>query len=498
MLIKNVFSAGGQTLIQTVVLLVLYRYLLDTIGVEKLGIWSVVLATASAARLSELGLAGSVTKFVATYSAQGNYEAAAEVLQTAVISLGAVLGIVLMFAYPGLFWALPHVLPAEGLGEGRAILPYGLVSLWLTAVASIWMSGLDARLRSDLRAGIMIFGSLVYLLMSLVSVVRYGLVGLAVAQVVQGAILVVLGWVFVRRVIPGLPLIPVKWRAVRFREILGYGVNFQINSAVMLLFEPITKILLGRYGGLAAAGYFEMAQRLVMKVRAFIVESNRVIVPVFAGMHADSGDSRKLYISNMRYLFFMVTPVFAVLLAFLPAISEAWIGSFQRQFVLMAACLTSVWYLNSITAAPYFAYLGQGRLRWITVAHIIMGSTNIVAGLVLGHYFGWQGVIAAFSVALVLGSLIPFWAYHYEKRLRLVQILCFHDAVLASVCIGAAAISLVTYWIAFTTGGDMLLPIVLITSGMSIATIAVTWFHPLRRQIFLMIKRHMSRNPGEA
>jgi O-antigen/teichoic acid export membrane protein len=67
------------------------------------------------------------------------------------------------------------------------------------------------------------------------------------------------------------PLLPVQWKLKRFREMLGYGVNFQINSVVMLLFEPTTKILLGRFCELAAAGYFEMGQRLVMQARALIV-----------------------------------------------------------------------------------------------------------------------------------------------------------------------------------------------------------------------------------
>lgn len=491
---KNIFSAAVQTIIQTVVLLVLYRYLIDTIGVEKLGIWSIVLATASAARVSELGMAGSVTKYVADYRAKNDYQGAGESLQTAAVSLGVMLGVVLILAYPALLWVLPYVLPAGGLEEGRAILAYGLVSLWLTAVASIWMSALDGCLRSDLRAALMIGGSLVFLLVSFVSVARYGLVGLAVAQVIQGLVLVILGWVIARRVMSLSSLFPVQWRVMRFREMFSYGVNFQINSVVMLLFEPITKILLGRYGELSAAGYFEMAQRLVMTARGLIVESNRVIVPVFAGMGVQGGDVHNLYIRNMRYLLLLVTPVFSVLLAFIPPISELWIGSIQWQFVIMAIYLTLAWYVNSVTAPAYFAYLGQGKLRWITVGHIIMGSTNIIAGLVFGHLFGWQGIVAVFMSSLVLGSLIPVWAYHREYKLSIIQILSIHDMVLAVVCFGAAAIVLIVYLFAFDGGGNIGVRIALAISCMVLAIGAMIWFHPLSRELWTRIGERLRAN----
>jgi O-antigen/teichoic acid export membrane protein len=99
-LLKNIFSAAGQTIIQTVMLLILYRYLINHIGVDQLGIWSVVLAVVSSARVSELGFGGSITKFVAAYRAQGDDKAAAESLQTAAISVGALFALIITIAYP--------------------------------------------------------------------------------------------------------------------------------------------------------------------------------------------------------------------------------------------------------------------------------------------------------------------------------------------------------------------------------------------------------------
>ncbi len=155
---------------------------------------------------------------------------------------------------------------------------------------------------------------------------------------------------------------------------LHYGVNVQIISIVMLLFEPTTKVLFARYGGLSAAGYFELAQQLVMRMRGLIVESNRVVVPILAGMEQLGREARRLYAKNFSYLLFLLTPLFAILASIIPAISEGWLGTYQPQFVVMGCSLTAAWYLNSVTAPAYFAYMGQGRLRWLTASHLILGS----------------------------------------------------------------------------------------------------------------------------
>ena len=486
-LVLNIFSSAGQTIVQTLILLTLYRYLINQIGVDQLGIWSIVGATASAARVSELGFGGSIIKFIAAYRAHGDDQAAAESLQTAAISVGVLLAIITAIVYPLLLLALPYILPAEGLIAGRIILPYGLASLWLTSVAGILMNALDACFQSGMRAGIMILGSFFFFLSALVGVKSYGIVGLAAAQVAQGVILVAVGWVAIRRVMPSVPMLPIHWKFLRFREMLRYGLNFQINSVVALLFEPATKMLFGRFGGLHAAGYFEMAQRMVISVRALVVESNRVIVPVYAGMTSYKTDAPELYARNTRNLLFLVIPVFATLMALTPAICEVWVGTFQPQFVIMGGLLTFAWFLNTVFTPAYFAYLGQGKLRWITIAHVVMGATNIFAGLTLGSFLGWQGVLASFVVSLILGSLIPVWAFHYEHKIKNIHLLSTHDILSAGVCFGFAVLAIAGYWSVLDAPMvDKWARVTIVTCFMGMVSVTAMWLHPLRRQIAML------------
>lgn len=494
---RNVLSAAAQTLVQTVALFFVYRHLIRHLGVERLGVWGIVLATTSVARVSELGLSGSVTKFVSTYAARGNERAASEAIQTAAISIAGILTLGLPLLYAALVPTLTYLLPPAATPDAIAVLPYALVSLWLTAVAGIWLGALDGRLRSDLRAALVIFSTLVFMALAFAVVRDYGLVGLALAQVAQGGILALGGWAMVRRVVRPMPLLPLDWSRARFREMLGYGVNIQIMAIVMLLFEPMTKLLFARYGGLAASGYFELAQQLVMKARALIVESNRVIVPVIAGMEAARADARRFYATNVRYLFCLLTPLFAGLAAAMPVISELWIGRYERQFVIMAVSLTIAWYVNSLTAPAYFAYLGEGKLRWVTASHIALGVANAALGLTLGPLLGWEGVTLAFVMSLAIGSLLPVWTYHREHALRLHEMLSGSDWLLAGFSLATTAATLTVYSSARLTDASLSarLALVVVTGT---ALLVATAGHPLTREVLGGMRRARTSGGGGA
>ena len=95
---RNAAASVGQVIVSALILFVLYRAILEMLGAERLGIWSVVLAAASASRIGELGLSASVTRFVAKYRAQGDDKAAGYAVQTAAVSIAVLLACILLLA----------------------------------------------------------------------------------------------------------------------------------------------------------------------------------------------------------------------------------------------------------------------------------------------------------------------------------------------------------------------------------------------------------------
>jgi hypothetical protein len=58
---------------------------------------------------------------------------------------------------------------------------------------------------------------------------RDGLVGLALAQAVQGAALSAAFWAATARELP-VAVVPWRWDRARFHEMLGYGLRYQAVS----------------------------------------------------------------------------------------------------------------------------------------------------------------------------------------------------------------------------------------------------------------------------
>lgn len=441
-ILRNALSAAGQTIVRSVVFLVVYRYVLGTLGIEAVGLWSVVLATASSARVSEFGLGASVTRFVAARRAQHDLVGARTCLQTGALTVGVLLAVALVVAYPALAWLLPRILPPAAEQDGLALLPYALASVWFNAVAGVWQGGLDGCLRSDLRAGLAIASSFVFMTVVFIAAPSMGLLGLAVAQLVEAVLLATAGWLAVRTVLRGAPWLPIEWNRASLAEMLRYGVKVQAMAVVMLLFDPIAKVWFVRFGGLSAAGYFELAEQLVMRVRAVIVEGNRVLVPVVAGMRELGHDVRALYVRNATLLVVVLTPVFALVACLIPAAGELWLGGREEMFVAMGVILTAAWFFNSLSAPAYFAFLGAGDLRWLFVGHAVLGLGNLAGGAALGPPFGWMGVLAAFSMSLAVGSLVPVYRYHREHGVRLRDVTTRADAPLILGCLAVALFAL--------------------------------------------------------
>lgn len=414
-IVRNSIAAVVQVVVGSGLMFFLYRVILNTLGVEALGVWSVVLATASASRIGELGLSSGVTRFVAKYRAFGDDSKVSAVLQTGVISVAALLLLVIVLALPLLRMVLGNLFPLTRLDEALALLPFLMVSLLLSAVAAIFQSGLEGCQKYAQKAMLVSAGSVLFVTAGVWLAPRHGLQGLAWAQIGQGVFLAIGGWILLKRLVPGMPLVPWRWNRSAFREMLGYGAQVQFAGIAMMMFDPLTKVLLGKFGGLSAVGYFEMANQLVSKVRMLIVAANQVIVPRVAELcEAQVDGIQAMYRTNLRVLFLVVPVTMGLLVSWTPVISEVWIGHYEPAFILFAALWAPSWALNIMSAPAYFANQGRGRLKWNTAAHVLMGLSNALLSLLLGRLFGATGVIVGSGMALASGSLLVVYGLHRD------------------------------------------------------------------------------------
>jgi len=446
-IIINAVMSVAQVVILSVVLFILYGFLLKTIGPEGLGIWSVVLATTSVVRIVDLGLSSSVVKFVAKYLARGETESVSDLIQTVIISVAVLIGFTLLVGYPFASWLLGMIVPGNNLPAAVAILPYALVSLWMMMIASVFQAALDGYQRIDIRSMLMLTATILYLLLCFILAPRHGLLGLAYAQILQALILVVGSWIFLKRSLLSLPVIPRKWNRSLFKEVVGYGVNFQIASVAQMLYDPTTKALLTKFGGLTMVAYYEMASRMVLQLRSLIVSAHQVLVPAIADLQERKPETIKtVYKDCFQFLLFLAPPFYSVIVAATPVISELWIGHYESTFVLFSILLALGWFISTLNVPAYFASLGIGEGRWVMISHVVIGLLNGALGFLIGRSIGSIAVVVAWAFSLAVGSHVVTFACHHKRKLLMRDLITTKNMMIALTSGVGAILTLFVYY----------------------------------------------------
>ncbi len=480
---RNAAFSALNVVVSGVALFFLYRFLLGAIGIAQLGVWSIVLATTSVGRISQLGIAASVVRLVSREVAREAPDAVVEVMQTAALAMAGLAGVAIAVLYPLARWALGAVVPADMLGPALSILPWAAASLWLASVCSVVESGLDGFQRMDLRALATMASMILYFALALLLVPGNGLVGLAEAQLAQTAFLAVTtlaslsGRIGPRRLFSAHRL---SW--ARLKEMLGYGVHVQLLTAGVMLIEPLIKALISGLAGVALVGWFEMANRMVMQIRALVTAGGEALVPAIAHVsETNRAAVRSVYEDACRAVLFLVLPVLALTLLATPIVSELWIGHYEPAFVRFSYLLAIGMFASLLAVPAYFANFGLGTLRWNTAGvGLILGLTTLLA-FPLAHRLGAEGVVAGYGAAVLVGHAVVVAGYHAAEGMPL-RSLFSRDTLGVSIAAAAAATGglCAYYGLRDRLGLGSLSMLMLLIALIVLAP--PVWLHPMRRR----------------
>lgn len=415
----NAFSAVVQVVFTALLYFFLYKYLLATVGVQQLGIWSLILSFSSIANLANLGMTSGLVKFVAEYIVENDNSKLGKLIFTSVLSMSVLFVCLSLIILLGAEFFLQYVIDKQFLNIALEILPYSLASLCINAIGGVFTSVLEGYQKNYIRnfiyivSGIIMFGGTVLFTSS------YHLKGVAIAQLVQSIFIFFAALIFTLKISSNNKIRYWKWDKESFRELFNYGYKFQLVSISQLLYEPATKLLLSKYGGLILLGHYEMATKAVNQFRALLTNANQVVIPVIAekAKTEDSAFLRSFYIKMNRILLLFNLPLSTFLILATPIISLLWLGSFNFDFIFSMFVLVSSTFINIMCGPAYFSSMGEGKLNVLVIVHVSMAVINIILGIILGLYAGGYGIILAWAIALSLGSI--FVIINYNRSLKI-------------------------------------------------------------------------------
>lgn len=418
-ILKNTFSAITVVIVTAIVYFFLYKYLVTAVGIQQLGVWSLVIATISVGAVANTALSESVIRFVAIYSAKNDWENVSKVLMTSCYVLCVLLLVFLLIIYAASYYLLQFVVDNKFLLLARSLLPFGLLAFWINGVASAFLSFFEGMRLAYIKNTVLAVCVMVFYVGSRLMVPRFGLIGVVYAQILQSVILFILSAILVYIKSPYFSFKPLKLRSGLFKEIMGFSMNIQVVSIITILYEPVTKYFLARYGSISFVGFYEMGNRLVLQARSLIISATQVLVP---NMTIEAEKSLEALAVIYQKVFSIVsatgTCMFAGIIIFLPYISVFWIGHFEPVFIWATIILGISWYINIISSPVYFVNYATNSLKINVNGQLIMAVLNPCLCFVLGLLAGSYYVIIGWGASLVCGSLYTLIKSHKKYNIN--------------------------------------------------------------------------------
>ena len=404
----------SETFINALLAFLTYAVIVRITDLATVGLWALVSSVMAFARSVDIWSRG-VSAFVAEARVNEGDAPAATYVSTAAAAGAAGYAVVTFLAAPLLWWGLGLAVDQSAERLLIDILPLMLVSFWLNSVGAIYQLGFLGFERPELKAMQTIGGSLIFLVGTLLLAPIYGLVGMVIAQIIQGAAMLFFALIMFHF---GM----MRGRAFRLfdgrmvRQLVGFGSKAIGLGAMQLLTEPILRLIANHFGGLASVGIVDFASRLCQIPRTFIGSIGQTIVPAFArAVHGSAAEQRRLF----QLARSIIVPLSVAMMA--SAIGGAYLAGwiFIEQTGIDAALITAIlavgWLSNMVASTEYFMLFGRRNLRVLGASHVVMVGGMLGLGFVGGLLGGFPAAMACAMLGVVLSSWVLFsWTKRQE------------------------------------------------------------------------------------
>lgn len=445
---------------------ILAPYLVNRLGDTVYGIWILIASMSGYFGLLDLGVRGSVGRYIAYYLARGEQEKVNATISTAVTILSAValLALLATLAVLLLFFHVFAVPPEHVQAARWAILIIG-VNLALTFPISVFDGVLWGHERFDLLnildvpTAIARVALTFWLVKGPPDILALAWITLGTTAASETAKLIASF-----RVDRELRMSVKLFRREQAGQLYGYGLWQFLLQIARQVSGQIGPLLIGWLVSVAAVTPFSLASRLINYSSQFMVAATGVLTPLATALHArdDGVRERQLFVEGGRWctVFALYAGIGMLLLG--KPLLILWVkGTIAASAAPVLMVLVAGELLPMSQWLTYSIILGKARHRAVALASLAEGVIAGVGGMIAARYWGTMGVCVVFAAAGVLcrGVFqivyacrvigVPVWKYVDVAILRPVLVALLPGAVLGVAVIWRSPAS----WLEFVVYG---------------------------------------------
>lgn len=427
-IIRNVLFGGFRYVLVAPIPFVMTPLILHKIGVAGYGTWAVFLAINGLTSLADLGLVGTLSKFVAEGYARRDYHGLTRLLNSG-LTLFLLLDCVIVAA----IWSTAPLL-ASRLFHGTTVSNSELVFLlrcFVAVIAANILTQLFASVttglqRLDLTNIVSTANTFISAFLAGFLLLRgWGLRGMVYGYIGSAFVTVAIYLIMVRRLLPEVVLNPMQFNRTEAKRMFGYSLRLYITQAAVMVHNQVEKIFLATLVGVASVGWYEIASDIALKIRAALGIILSPVLPAASELKAlaDESRMRELYYRTHKYLALFGVPVVCYVVAVSNRFVELWLGPNMTVIAVPLSVLLAVNYLNLVTGPGFLIFAGSGYMKPGIQSAILGLVLNVVLSLVLIYKFGFAGAVVGTSAALIIAAAYFMAAFHRRTGYSISRVL---------------------------------------------------------------------------
>lgn len=422
---RNALLATTQSLVTMTSVFLVYRILIAHEGLGGLGLWALLMAFGGMAMAFDISGATALARSLARHKIEFAHTTPAALLHTVLLTSVGINTLVLLVLLAATPTFLPLVVLPTQLQAAWHLLPWIALLILAHPISAGLSAALDGLMRADIRALLVSGAALVGLGTASLLIPSHGILGVAIAQLVQHGTIIAGAWILLRRQVEGLGWFPHNWNFKTFKLTSCYSLKLNLIGILGILFDPMSKYFINLFGGPAALGSYELASRLIIQLRNLVVSASIPLLPAFAVLEKADKMLNVILGKAQRYMALASLAVAGLSIPASIVMSLVILGEISPDVLRMSAIMTFGWSLNILSLPLYLVAQAQGRLRWNIASHLVMALTvagtalaarqahpldmvcGVAAGIVAGAAVTIVGNAGAFQARRMLISQMP-------------------------------------------------------------------------------------------
>jgi O-antigen/teichoic acid export membrane protein len=435
----NTVAQATPTLLGYVASFVSAPIVLHALGLRAFGIWALTGALAQYAALLDFGVGPTLSRFVALHDARGESDQIGEVIGAGAITSAVVLA-ALVIASVAAAAPLANALGGITAGHMRTLLLCATVIFACLMFANV-LTAFNVGVRemvapnAALSVGVGLnFGLSVAAALTSDSLVRY-----AEANALASLLTLIVVFSWMRVAVRGRVRLKMPSRQTA-GGILSYSVKNQALTASTLINFQTDKIVIALFVGPAAAGAYELANRVAAAARSVGVLVVGAMVPTMTA-EAVRRSARELAATYVRWTAHSAVlgvPALIFVAAMPEAILHSWLGSLPANATVVLAVLAVGYVINVTTGVGYTLTYAMGDPGIPARAAGVTAVGNLLATVALAPWLGIWGVLIGTAAAFTGGAFYQVRLVHTRYKIPLRDYVVAVRAPLALALVLAA------------------------------------------------------------